>query len=163
MRVHPRLFAIPPVLAGLQAWRAYDRLPDRVATHFNFAGQPDGWMSPQGFFAFYIGLLGFMSLVFGGVPLLVHKLPPRLVNLPNRDYWLAPERRDATIEDLSARTSFFGLLVLLFIVGVHELVLRANLGNGILATTPLWIALAGLFAFAGVWMVRLHRRYRLPP
>ncbi|HJS99760.1 MAG TPA: DUF1648 domain-containing protein [Terriglobales bacterium] len=40
-----------PVVA-LRLFTVWDRLPMRLATHFDLAGRPNGWMSPNGFLAF---------------------------------------------------------------------------------------------------------------
>ena len=52
------------------------------------------------------GYANFMAAISVGVPLLValggslaRWLPPGLVNLPNRDYWLAPDQTMYVPED----------------------------------------------------------------
>ena len=49
---------------------------------------------------FFFGLQAFVLVVvtacFAILPAVIEGLPPRMVNLPNKDYWLAPERRAAT-------------------------------------------------------------------
>jgi len=32
-------------LTALQYWQVWDKLPARMATHFNAANQPNGWMA----------------------------------------------------------------------------------------------------------------------
>ncbi len=70
---------IPLLILGaavVMAIATYDNLPDLVATHWNFAGQVDGW-GPRGFQAFFIpGLLGFIYLLF----LLMPAIDPRKEN-----------------------------------------------------------------------------------
>lgn len=39
------LVALLPILAGLLLW---DKLPDAIVTHWNFSGEPDGWMGKTG-------------------------------------------------------------------------------------------------------------------
>lgn len=39
------LVALLPILAGLLLW---DTLPDAIVTHWNFSGEPDGWMGKTG-------------------------------------------------------------------------------------------------------------------
>src|SRR4029078_12585355 len=80
------------------------RLPERVATHFDFRGQHDGWMSGQGYLAF----MTVFGLVFPLVPaalcLLVRLLPDSLINLPHREYWLGAEEPRHTARLLVATT-----------------------------------------------------------
>jgi hypothetical protein len=42
-----------PAIAGLYA-SAWSQLPARIATHFNFANQPNGWMSREGSLIFFL-------------------------------------------------------------------------------------------------------------
>jgi len=51
-------------LTGLQYWSVWDRLPDRMATHFAASGQPNGWMSRESWLIFSIGLTVFLLLAF---------------------------------------------------------------------------------------------------
>lgn len=44
--------AVP--LAALRLFTVWDRLPMRLATHFDLAGRPNGWMSPNGFAIFIL-------------------------------------------------------------------------------------------------------------
>lgn len=48
------------------------------------------------------------------------------INLPNRDYWLAPERYAETITFLRAGLVWFGVLLITFLCYVHWLVVVAN-------------------------------------
>src|SRR6185295_9706960 len=81
--------------AGFLAWSATE-LPARVASHFNFAGQPDGWMSRTSYLLVEAALAIGLPLFIVGISSLTRVLPARLWNLPHREYWLAPERRKQT-------------------------------------------------------------------
>ena len=66
-------------------------------------------------------LLGF------GVPALIGVLPVSLVNVPNKEYWFAPERRESTLAYFRMSFAWFGCALLAFLIFVNELVFRANL------------------------------------
>ncbi len=51
-------------LVAFQYWRVWDQLPARMATHFNAAGQPNGWMSRTAALEFGIGVMAFLLCVF---------------------------------------------------------------------------------------------------
>lgn len=51
-------------LVAIQYWRVWDHLPVRMATHFNAAGEPNGWMSRAVAFEFGVGIMAFLLLVF---------------------------------------------------------------------------------------------------
>src|SRR5258706_12164696 len=51
-------------LVAIQYWCVWDQLPARMATHFNAAGQPNGWMSREVALEFDVGMVAFLMLVF---------------------------------------------------------------------------------------------------
>lgn len=91
----------------------YPHLPDQVASHFGGGGVADGWMSKQGFAAFSIVFPIAMATLLTGIQAsisLLGRMPASMVNVPNRWYWLAPERKEETIAFLAGRTSRFMLV-----------------------------------------------------
>lgn len=40
--------------AAIRLFMVWERLPMRLATHFDFAGRPNGWMTPKGFLVFIL-------------------------------------------------------------------------------------------------------------
>src|SRR5262245_40603264 len=75
-------------------------MPEVVATHYDGAGNPNGWMSRTGMVGFHLGMLGVTALAFVGLPVALRRMSSTLINIPNREYWLAPERRAATLAAL---------------------------------------------------------------
>jgi uncharacterized membrane protein len=138
-------------------------LPDRVGTHFGPGGAADGWMTRDGYRLY---MLAFVLLFVPFIVAMVGVLPrvfPRFVNLPNRDYWLAPERREATFAFLAGHACGFGVLTLALLAGVHWLLLDANRASSPhLATAPFVALLATFLVLLAVWMVALFRRFRAP-
>jgi hypothetical protein len=112
--------------AGGFVWISSDALPSTVASHFNAAGQANGF-SPRGA---YVNLMLGMTVL---APLLAALLPRRAVtkinariNLPNGGYWLAPERRQATIDFICGQMAVFGMMLAGFLAYGHWLVVQAN-------------------------------------
>jgi uncharacterized membrane protein len=151
------------LLAAARIAAVWSDLPPRMASHFGAGGRPNGWMSREGFF-------GTMALVGGGtsallllLPLLLRVIPPELINLPNRDYWLAEGRRAETIARLGRFMSWFGFATAAFIALVLELSIEANLGEGTLDTGA-FIVGVGVYLLALVAvLVAVFRSFRLPP
>jgi len=138
-------------------------LPERVGTHFGAGGGADGWMSRDGYrlymLAFVLLFVPFIVAMIGVLP----RLFPRFVNLPHREYWLAPERRDATLAFLTGHGCGFGVLTLALLAGVHWLLLDANRASPPqLATAPFVALLATFLVLLAVWMAALFRRFRTP-
>jgi hypothetical protein len=132
-----------------------------VATHFNGGGEPNGWMSRSDHQKF--------MLIFGlAFPLLVvllcyltRFLPSGLVNIPRRDYWLAPERRKETSDYLVRHSLWFACLAVCFVIGLQYSIVQANQQTPPHLSTMVFLALVGSFlAGTAVWVVVLCRHFR---
>ena len=157
------------VLVGLIAVAAWHidatvvLLPDFVATHFAGGGRPNGWMTREGYRTFmllFVTLLPlFMAVMAGGLP----RLFPDATNIPNRHYWMAPERREAALDFLTAHACWLGCLMVVFILGIHVLLLQANHSTPVrLPERPFFMMLGGFAVGMAVWIVVLIRRFRRP-
>src|SRR5262245_44653287 len=102
------------LLALIHIGVSYPALPERVASHFGTEGKADGWMTKGQFAIFYVAMTGFMTLLFLGIGKLVEVTPNDLINLPNREYWLAPGRRATTIAAISSEMAWFGVALVGF-------------------------------------------------
>jgi hypothetical protein len=142
-------------------WLTGETMPARVASHFDLAGQANGFM-PR------VAYLLLMTVVGCGVPVLIAVVGQTLgrarqLRLPNAAYWLAPERRDATLAFLRLHMLAMATLLLGFVCYVHLLVVFANTGR----TEGLpgaWF-LPGLVVFLGAtlaWALAPLLRFRLP-
>ena len=101
-------------------------LPPIVASHFALGGRPNGWMSHDFYVIFILGV-GiavplFIALAMSWLP----RIAPRLVNAPNKDYWLAEPRREASLGALSTFGCLIGMLVGMFVLAIHLLTVNAN-------------------------------------
>jgi len=157
------LFAALLAAAFLQMAWYYPRLPERMASHFDVAGRANGFLPKPAFFILYAGVLALLSVVFLLTPKLLARLPSGMINLPNRDYWLAPEHRDLALAKVQAFSVGFGNVMLLFLLLVFRDVMRANLLEMPKLSMRIWAFLVLLAAFSIVWTVRLMRSFRLPP
>lgn len=138
-------------------------LPETVAIHFGSGGAPDGWASSAASTLLMLGMNTFLfcSLYFS--PKLVEKAPSKWISLPNRDYWLTPERRPRAVAMLSESMWQFGTLFFLFMFFVGLLSLRANLSNPVrLNETALLTALVIFLGYTLYWTVALVQVFRLP-
>jgi uncharacterized membrane protein len=146
---------------GFQTLYYYPQLPPVVASHFDGAGRPNGWSSRVSFFMIYWGISGLMVFAFYGLPVLLRRLPVSLINVPNREYWLAPERRAESLDALAGQMHWFGNAALILIVITFQLAIRANLGWEF-QSGAMWVVLLGFLTFVGAWISRLYRRFAKP-
>lgn len=112
-------------VADLAAY--YPRLPEQVASHFNAAGEPDGWSERSVFLSSWIITLGLMGLFGPAMTWLIHVIPARFLNLPHREFWLAPERIDWTRRTIGNLVASLCGLLFVTLVALNHLTMRANL------------------------------------
>jgi uncharacterized membrane protein len=136
-------------------------LPPTVASHFGASGAADGFMPRTGYLAVMLAVTVALPLLLA----LLHGLviPVHLINVPNREYWLAPERRAETFAYLHAQTLRLARLLVVFLCYVHLLIVRAHTALPPRLSSPLLIA--GLFVFfaalvVGLVMLVVHFRRR---
>jgi len=66
-------------------------LPERVATHFGFNGEPDGWMTRRGFVIFAIVFPIVISAIMVGIAFGIRNADPSTLKVANAEYWRRPE------------------------------------------------------------------------
>jgi len=141
---------------------SYPLLTDLVASHFDAAGQPNGWMARGPFIALYAGVVALLTIVFCIMGLFIRKVPPHLINLPYRDYWLAPERREASCFYLQDWMLQMGSATLVFLISIMHGVICFNIEQpAVLFRGTGWLIGAFLF-FTFVWCIRLFLRFPKP-
>jgi uncharacterized membrane protein len=138
------------------------QLPPWVASHFDAGGNANAFMSKQGYVRFVL-VLG-LGLPVGLVALLsaVYRRAPDL-KLPNRDYWLAPERIAGTRRYLTAHGVWFGSLLVLLVGFVHRLELQANAqAPPHLSSRTMALSIILFLMAAGAWLGALLIAFRRP-
>jgi serine/threonine-protein kinase len=157
-------FILLLVASALFVWLTSASLPPVVASHFGASGAANGFMSRSVYLGFMLAVVVLVPTLVALSGQLARLLPASFVNLPNRTYWLAPERRDSTATELAKLSLFPACLILVFLCFVHWWVVQANLSRSRqLAAVPFWLGLA-LFAIAiCAWLVVLHRRFGRVP
>jgi len=142
-------------------WVRLAELPPEVASHFDGAGRPDGWVDRASFVRTTWIMNGLMIVLFAAVALALPRLPARLINLPHREYWLAPARADATLADLVGWFLILGGWLHLFLLFLQHQIVQANLAP----SGPLdrfWVALGIYMAGTLGWVVYLVVRFNRP-
>lgn len=158
-----RLLLVTLLLAIIFVGATAASLPPVVAAHFSVGGAADGFMAKDTYLRFTIALLLGLPLLIVGLASLTAILPARLINLPNREYWLASERQADTLAYLRKHGAHFGALLVIFLGFVHWLVIQANTHNPPrLPESVLFIGMAaflvGLVAWLGGFIAHFHQR-----
>jgi hypothetical protein len=85
---------------------------------------------------------------------------PHLINIPNGDYWLAPERLDGSLDFLVAHAYRLGRLLIVLMTALHYLVLLANRTEPPMLPESWFMAISVGFIFALImWVIALYRRF----
>ncbi|HTK98640.1 MAG TPA: hypothetical protein VL379_11480 [Pseudomonadales bacterium] len=150
--------------AAAFVWITGSGLPPLVASHFGSGGQADGFMARGDYLTFMlIGAVAIPVLIV--IPQrLVETIPPRLINVPNREYWLAPERIDSTLGYLRGHAVWFAAMLTALLCFVHWEVVQANMRSPArLAAQPFVIGLVTYVVAVLLWIAAMIRRFRRRP
>lgn len=150
--------------AGSIVQNAYywNHLPERVATHFDAQGEPDAWMNRTAATAMMLGFQLGIPLFVLMMAWLASSLPGSMINIPHREYWLAPERSESTLRYMRDSMAWIAVLTSIFMMSINHLTFMANRDATRLPPGPfltLLIAfLVAVFALVGCMV----RHFRIP-
>jgi uncharacterized membrane protein len=158
------LFVMLSGAAAALIFNLAGQLPDLVAVHFDAAGRANGFMTRAGCRDFMLlSTLGMPLLITLATGLIPRIVPASLINIPNRDYWLAPERASASLAFLSEQGLWFGCIFVVFLACVDAMLVKANAVSPAAFPNTLFVAMLILFfCVIGAWFVRMLRRFRAP-
>jgi uncharacterized membrane protein len=150
------------IVAAFQMFHYYHLMPERMVVHFNASGAPNGWNSRGEFFVLF-GAIEALILVLGlGLPALIARTPASMINIPNRQYWLAPERRDETLSFLQTYVLWMESVTLGFLMAIAQIIFSIN-ASGAEPRLPgdFWIPVV-VFVSAIVWLsAKIILRFRV--
>lgn len=158
------LYAFLILLCLLMMAYYYPQMPQRMASHFAADGRANGWQSRKAFFVLML-LVTSMSAVVGFLaPRQIAARSNARINLPHRDYWLAPERREETMRYISGTMAWFACGILFVLISGTFLALQANLAPNHRFNSQAMLAVLGGF-LAGLLslLVRLVRHFQKVP
>jgi uncharacterized membrane protein len=155
-------FALALLFAIFYFSSTVSSLPPLVASHFDGAGFPTAHFTRAfyGKFLFGIGVAFPIAMV---TLLSVVYSKASDMKLPNRDYWLAPERIAQTRALLVAHAVWFGCLMVAMVCYMHWLVLTAH--RSVPPRLSNQMVMGGLLVFIGIsagWIIALLRTFRRP-
>ena len=155
MKIAKAFIVLLAALAVVQTFYYYPILPNTVASHFDGAGRPNDWMTKQVFFGFYLGMIALMLIIFFVIP----RFPKYLINIPNRNYWLATERRAETMKYVDSASTLIGVATMILIVYVFQLAIEANFSSEPILSSNAGKALIIYFIFLAIWLIKFIGRF----
>jgi uncharacterized membrane protein len=162
-RLSRLLFVLLAIYAAVHFSYYYPQLPGVIASHFDARGTANGWQTKSVFFGVFVGM-SVLSIVIGfGLAAIIGAVPMQLINLPNKQYWLAPERRTDTLEYLKAYFGWFSCSLYVVMIVAFDYAVQSNLhGDSPPSVSRLWFTLAAFMGFMLVWLIRLFRHFGQP-
>ena len=145
------------LLSIVQQLYYYGQLPYKVAIHFNFDGLPDNFTGKLNSALLQIGIVVFMIVVIMVSDWLLRKGSDDFINIPNRRYWLAPERRESTIGLLSAFVYWLGIITNFFLIFISQHIIDVNLDANIILGHNFWVYLTVYFGVLFLSLVIFFR------
>ena len=151
-------------IAIAQSIYNFPQLPDRLASHFNAYGVPNGWMPKQAFFIVYGVMILVAAIPEFFVPFSIAHTSNARVNLPNKEYWLAPAQRAGTMEYFEKSFAWFGCALLLLEVCAMGLAMQANVSSPPrLPAAPMMALIAAFLLYTIAWFILMIRRFSNVP
>jgi uncharacterized membrane protein len=156
------VFIAALLLAALFVNQTASELPSAVAVHFDASGQATSFMA-SGRYRLFILLFAI------GLPIAIVALMTTAYSratefkLPNRDYWLAPQRLARTRSFLVGHGIWFGSLLTGLMSFMHWLILDANRQQPpYLSNQALFVGLLVLLCAMVAWIGTLMVAFRRP-
>ncbi len=153
------------VLLALTGWALVQNLlylsylPERVAIHFGADGVANNWLDRGTATWLMIAIQGGLPWMLIIVSLSIRYVPATLVNIPHREYWLHPERREATLAYVAGLVSSIAILESVFISLVNHMAFTANINGQTLNTQLLLLALVVFLIATSVLVIRMYMRF----
>ena len=131
----------------------YPRMPQLMAAHFAADGRVNGWQPRESFFFLAVLINALSAVITFFAPWQIASKPNARINLPHRDYWLAPERREATMRYIASIMAWFGCGVLLVLISGTFLALRANLTSDHRFNSEAMLVVMGAFLLSLMFLM----------
>lgn len=142
----------------------HQQLPEKIASHFNGKGVPNGWASRSSFTLSMIAIgLGVPAFTIG-IMYSIRFFPAKFLNVPNPTYWRDPENYRKACDFLFKSSLWFSCAFIIWQIFFSHMIVEANRvvpphldgGKVILLTIPLLI-------FTFFWVIALLLRFLKPP
>lgn len=151
------------LVAILQLVIWFPQLPDPMPIHFDGAGRPDRMGSRAFLLILNVGLQGVFLLGFPVLARFLGRLPNELINMPQKDYWLDPSRRAATLMFLKGILIWNGIAAGWLMIAIFQLTALVATKALDSVSPAVWMVMAVylLFVFGSCLYLGV-RFYRIP-
>lgn len=138
-------------------------IPSEVAIHFGRNGIPDSWAPKETNAIIFLVIQLPLFILFYSASILPLKIPPKLLSLPNKNYWLKEENISRIKPKLAPLMLEFGCALFCFLLGTGLLTLEANLADPVRLNERLFFPMFIAFMlYTGYWCVKLTLAFKIP-
>jgi hypothetical protein len=163
IRLTAALFVLALAFCFVELVWAYNQLPELVRAHF------PSWMhfgaeGPRWVFVVVTGAIPVLIALAALISIrLLRSQPEKFVQIPNRDYWLSPARREQALDLIASRIYLLGAVKFIADAVFIYAAVRANLAGTTELDPTLLFSLACAFvivkvALAAQLVWRFHHR-----
>lgn len=136
-------------------------LPAVVASHFGPGGSANGFIPRATYTVIMLVLIVVLPALLAFLPSSLARGGGAKLNIPNREYWLAPERFEATAAYLGRQGKVFAAVLAAFLTYTHWLVVKANASVPVALPQPEFVVGLGAFlVIVMVWAGSLYAHFR---
>ncbi|MFN3639210.1 MAG: DUF1648 domain-containing protein [Chloroherpetonaceae bacterium] len=141
----------------------YPILPESVPMHFGSNGKATSFSSKESMILSHLAVIAVLLVIFGIVGALLRSGKAVYFNLPNREYWFAPERKAQSSNEVLALLLWIlcSVLVLMLLV-FYETAESAMLGTNKLGAA-FYIGFAFFILFDMFVLIYLMMRFSTIP
>jgi len=146
----------------VQAVYYYPQLPDKIPSHVSVNGDADDFMVKSTLFILVLSTI-FSAAIFLtlGSHLSLAKAQ-RLVNIPHKEYWLAPVRKQQTISFVFMINVKLTIANTLMMLAIFQSIIWVAIGSPVSPNVVIWTAMGLFSAYLLLIIIQLNRRFMLP-
>ena len=112
-------------------------LPDRIATHFDFSGNANGYQEKSTYLTVMVTIGAVVNGVFFILYHVMGRIPEKFINLPRKEFWFAaPERKAFVMERLKVSLLLPGVITNFVLCLAQQAIYQANVKDPVF-TLPL--------------------------
>ncbi len=127
--------------------------PQEVATHFNSKGVPNGWMSKNTCFLFWIITYLLMTALYLGIDGIIKKMPEKFRGLP--------EKKEEQTQIISRYVLTLGATCNVFFITLEVIVFKANMHLRPSLNMTVANTVIGIFTgYVIIWLILFLRKIR---
>jgi hypothetical protein len=155
------IHAVSVLLALIFVWHTVQVLPEWVVSGRDWHGLPRGHMRKFSYLALQFGLLLGLPLLVVAMPLWLARRGGAGLNLPNRDYWFAPERQADAIRRLATMLYLLAIMLTLLLCWTHGVNASLHEAAPSLASSSPFVGVIAVFTVAMLaWVAATLRQFR---